>query len=63
MWEGEQLKKLDPVELYQCQEVLEGAIKHGLLIEVLEAAFQYKEQEPEASLVECLLEGAMEWDL
>lgn len=63
MWEGKQLQDLDPYEILQCQEILDGALKHGLLMEVVESAFKHKHLNPDASLLESLLEGAMEWDL
>ena len=63
MWEREQHSTYDPFEMQQCQDILAGAIKHGLQIEVLIAAFKHKEANPQATLLECLLEGAMEWDL
>ena len=63
MWDREQQINLDPVEVVQCKEILDGAIKHDLLIEVLETALRYKAAFPNASMLQCLQEGAIDWDL
>lgn len=49
--------------LLSIEEIIEIALKNGLLEEVLEAAFKHKEQFPTASIRECILVGADEWDI
>lgn len=47
----------------ECLEILDNAIKHDLLFEVLWAAFQHKSTYPNASMLESLEIGIEEWDI
>ena len=46
-----------------CIEILDNAIEHDLLFEVVWSAFQYKTDHPKSTMLESLQVGANEWDI
>jgi hypothetical protein len=46
-----------------CDKIIVEAVNAGLAFEVIESAFQHKEQFPDAPLLQCLQVGADEWDV
>ena len=47
----------------RCDDILSLAEKSDLTLEVIYSAFRFKDNNPGASLLECLEEGAAEWDI
>jgi len=46
-----------------CIEILDNAVEHDLLFEVVWSAFQYKTDHPKSTMLESLQVGAREWDI
>ena len=46
-----------------CIEILNNAVEHDLLFEVVWSAFQYKTDHPKSTMLESLQVGANEWDI
>jgi hypothetical protein len=46
-----------------CVEILDNAVDHDLLFEVVWSAFEYKTEHPKASMLQSLQVGAREWDV
>jgi len=46
-----------------CIEILDNAVEHDLLFEVVWSAFQYKTDHPKSTMLESLQVGANEWDI
>ena len=46
-----------------CIEILDNAVEHDLLFEVVWSTFQYKTDHPKSTMLESLQVGANEWDI
>jgi hypothetical protein len=57
------LDNLDFDAIVQLDKILEQANDHNLLLEVVASALQHQKDFPKASIQECLLVAANEWDL